>query len=498
MSILQIRDFLKNNYLFVILAIAAFIIHFAYLSYPNQTIFDEIYFGKFAAAYFNHQYYFDIHPPLGKLIIAAWAWLTGFNLVFSFDKIGEAANSQLFFTLRFMPALFGSLFVLLFSWFAYLATKSKQIALIAGTLILLDNAFLVQSKITAIDIFLVFFEILTFCFFLLYQRQKKYSKKWYAYLILTGIGLGLTVSIKFTGLATIGIISAVLLAKLFSRKLTEWLTPENDHTLELSRKLSKKQVAKNSIKISKTDKFKEFILGIMIIPAIGFMVYLIPFYIHLSILDKSGPGDAYMSSRFQSTLQNGTENIPNTMSFWEKFIELNKALYSYSANITATHPFSSTWNEWPIDKKPVYYWYQGATPDNGEKIGKIYFVGNPIIWWLAFGAVLLTLIRIISKKERREITPFMYLLILAYFANLLPFIGIKRVAFLYHYMPSAIFAVLLLSIYFDKIRQKDNAIFIVFMIIIAVSFAILTPLTYGWLMTPGLDQFEMKIINLIS
>ena len=89
----------------------------------------------------------------------------------------------------------------------------------------------------------------------------------------------------------------------------------------------------------------------------------------------------------------------------------------------------------------------------------------------------------------------MYLLIIGYFANLLPFMGVKRVAFLYHYLPPVMFAILLLSIYLEKLWQKDKTIFTAIIILIAINFAILTPLSYGWLMTPGLDQFEMKIIN---
>lgn len=479
MSILWLKNFLKQNYLFVILTALAFIVHFAFLACPNQTIFDEVYFGKFAAAYFSHEYYFDIHPPLGKLIIAAWAKLTNFNLVFSFDKIGEAANSRLFFTLRFLPAFFGALFVPLFSWFAYLATRSKQIALIAGALILLDNAFLVQSKIIAIDIFLLFFEILTFCFFLLYQKQKSFSSKWFSFLALAGIGFGLTISIKWTGLATIGIIAIILLAKIFSQKMSEWLSPKN-------------------YAISKIIRLKEAVASILIISIIGFLIYLIPFYIHFNLLDKSGPGDAFMSAPFQSELKSGRENTPNPLSFWEKFKELNIAMYSASANLTATHPFSSAWYQWPFDKKPIYYWYQPPTPDNGEKIGKIYLAGNPILWWLALGAIALTLIRMVSKKERQKITPFMYFLILAYFANILPFIGIKRVAFLYHYLLSASFAILVLSIYLEKLWQKDKAIFTALLILIAISFAILTPLSYGWLMMPAIDKVEMGIIDFLS
>ena len=37
---------------------------------PNETVFDEVYFGSFTTSYVERQYFFDIHPPLGKLVLA--------------------------------------------------------------------------------------------------------------------------------------------------------------------------------------------------------------------------------------------------------------------------------------------------------------------------------------------------------------------------------------------------------------------------------------------
>jgi dolichyl-phosphate-mannose-protein mannosyltransferase len=60
--------------------------------YPNTAVFDEVYFGKFVSAYYTHQYFFDIHPPLGKLLIAGFAWLFHYTPTQSFDSIVTRQN----------------------------------------------------------------------------------------------------------------------------------------------------------------------------------------------------------------------------------------------------------------------------------------------------------------------------------------------------------------------------------------------------------------------
>lgn len=476
MSILQLKNLLKQNYLFVILALLAFVVHFAFLSYPSQTVFDEVHYGRYVTSYLNHRYFFDNHPPLGKLIITGWAKLTNLKEDFDFSNIGNAGSSKLFFDLRFMPALFGSLFVLLFSYLAYLISRSKKTALIAGFLVLFDNAFLVQSRLILTDIFLLFFGALTFCFFFLYQRQKSFSAKWFALLLFAGVSIGLTASIKWTGLAMLGIITVLLLAKIFVPKFAAWLTPSAT-AIE----------TKNYFKYT-----KEAMVSFTILIFAAFTVYATTFSVHFKLIEQPGAADTFGSAGFNEQVAG------KPATFWQKFIELNTTMFNSHNNLKDTHPFSSRWQTWPFDNKPVYYWVRNSTKENPGVMSKIYFLGNPIVWFLASILIAITALRMFVKKERRKMKSVYYFLLLGFFANLLPFIFIKRISFLYHYLPAVSFGIILLSLYLRELWPKRKIVLFAVLVAVALGFIILTPLSYGWPMPPELDKFEMRIIDFLS
>lgn len=462
--------FLKKSWPFLLLAVLSFTVHFAFLTYPAQVVFDEVHFGKFVAAYFTGQYYFDIHPPLGKLMIAGLAKLTDVNPIFAFDKIGDTIPAAVLFWLRFLPAFCGGLFVLFFAWLAYLLSRSRKIALIAGFLLLADNGFLVQSKFILVDIFLIAFEILTLCFFLLWQRQKPYSTAWFFYLSAAGIFFGLAASVKWTGLAVIGIIGLTLLTKIFSRRLQEYLNSPTAFAPTRKRLL------------------RESLTNLFLLALIGGAIYILPFYAHFKLLKLSGPGDDFMSPSFQSELKYGRENVYQPLSFGAKFLELNKTMLKANASITAEHPFGSRWFNWPFNRKPVYYWNQDGVENRAGWRAKIYFSGNFLLWWLGAAVLITAILKSLFGRGRQETAPIFYILLIGITANLFPFIFIKRVAFLYHYLPTAIFIDLAAAVWLADFWPRRRKCFIATTGLIILTFILLTPFSYGWSLPPAVNN----------
>ncbi|KAF2357698.1 Glycosyl transferase family 39/83 [Trinorchestia longiramus] len=52
--------------------------------YPPGTTWDEVHFGGFGNKYLNRTFFHDVHPPLGKMLVAAAMKMTGFNSSFPF------------------------------------------------------------------------------------------------------------------------------------------------------------------------------------------------------------------------------------------------------------------------------------------------------------------------------------------------------------------------------------------------------------------------------
>jgi len=399
--------------IWVVLGISM-ITHFAFFGHPNQTVFDEVHFGKFISGYYTHEYYFDIHPPLGKLMIAGFAKVFDFKPEFNFANIGEKFPDNKYLALRFLPSLAGTLLPVVIFLLALQLKFRPQAAFIIGLLVAIENALVVQTHYILMDGFLLLFGFSTLLF---------YFRRNFLWMAIFG---GLTISIKWTGLTFLALPFLIELFKIYKQK-----------------------EFKNVLKLP---------IYFLTVPLI---IYFSVFIIHFSLLTKPGPGDAFMSPDFQN------ENVFN------KFTELNLQMYQSNQRLTTSHPYGSQWYSWPFMTRAIFYWV--------SENSRIYLIGNPIIWWASTVAILMSLMYVLRHKVIK-------ILLAGYLLNLLPFIGIKRVMFLYHYLTGLVFAILILVYLIE--RQNDSTwltskkIFIALIISSAIAFIYFAPLSYGLPLSP--------------
>jgi len=133
----------------------------------------------------------------------------------------------------------------------------------------------------------------------------------------------------------------------------------------------------------------------------------------------------------------------------QKFIDLHKQMWWYHTNLEATHPSQSPAYLWPLNYRNVWFWVDYGK----EKTANIYAMLNPAIAWGGIIAALITMYYFIEKKSKK-----LGLLLLAYFIFWVPWSFSPRIMFLYHYLPSVPFLVIIISYILDKMLNSNNSV----------------------------------------
>ncbi|SCU83507.1 LAMI_0C03488g1_1 [Lachancea mirantina] len=260
----------------------ALCVRFRDLQYPREVVFDEVHFGKFASYYLERTYFFDVHPPFGKLLIAAVGWLVGYNGDFKFDDIGLSydANPAPFVAYRALSAILGTAVVpVVFNTLKELNFKAVTCAL-GAMLVAVDTAHVIDSRLILLDATLILAVGLSvYCYVRFYKVQLKapFSSDWYFWLYATGGSLSLVISTKYVGVLTYAMIGVAVGANLWQ-------------LLDIKADLNIRIFARHVV---------QRLNGLIFAP---FILYLFWFWVHFSILVNSGVGDAFMSPLFQETL----------------------------------------------------------------------------------------------------------------------------------------------------------------------------------------------------
>ncbi len=442
----------RNKKYLTIFLFLSVLAHLIFLGHPQETVFDEVHFGKFVSGYFTGEYFFDIHPPLGKLLISAMGFIGGFRPGFSFSNIGEKFSDNSYMWLRMLPALAGIILPIVIYLLALEIGFSRFASFGAGLFILLENSLQTQSLFILLDSFLLFFGFLGLYLYFLARRKKSF-----AVFIFSSLNLAFAASVKWTGISFLGLVLIIEIVKAVQIKILP----------------------------------KQLLHKLFVFVFLPVAVYFLIFWVHLFLLPKSGPGDAFMPVSFQKSLINNRHKNVGSIKesgIFKKIAELNLEMYKSNRRLSASHPYSSKWYSWPFMTRPVYYWNKVEN----AKEARIYFFGNPLIYWMSTVGILILLFNLFGSlfKGKRE-TVFM--ISGGYLLNFLPFIGIGRVMFLYHYLSALIFAILAFVFLLDRIGnpKKKKTAFAVFLIASLVVFIYFSPLTYGLPLTQ--EQYNSRV-----
>ncbi len=365
-------------------------------SFRNSSYFDEIYHVRTAWEHLTgHAVYEDTHPPLGKLIIGLGIRLFGMTP----------------FGWRFMGVLFGALMLPGLYFLLKRMTDSTRAAFCAAAIYGLDFMHYAQTRLATIDTYGVFFTLMMYLFFFEYFIQPFTAplKKTMPLLGLSGLGFALGAAAKWTcvfggaGLALLWVVRQLLQLR--------W---------EKQRNLG--------------DHWRSWLPATVGWSCVFFLLLPLLAYL-LSYIPYAKPAQVSVFSVDYLKL------VADNVNF----------MYSYHSELEATHPYQSDWWMWVLDVRPILYYLHYFTEDHSVRSAFAAW-GNPLMWWTGLGAMFILAWKAV-RGDRMS-----WFVLAGYLSTLLPWVLVKRCAFIYHYFPCTLFLILGIGrLFADQERRVRKA-----------------------------------------
>lgn len=210
----------RDGTILSVVTVIALVLRLYMIWHPAEVVFDEVHFGKFASYYLRREYFFDVHPPFAKLLIAVGGYLVGFKGNFDFESIGDnyIKAGVPYIPMRILPAILGSLQVPVVYAIMRETGHAPPIAALSACLLAFDNGHITQDRLILLDATLVFFMILSLYSYIMFykQRYNEFSLEWWSWMVATGICLSMTMSCKMVGLLTFMTVGTAVLVDLWT------------------------------------------------------------------------------------------------------------------------------------------------------------------------------------------------------------------------------------------------------------------------------------------
>lgn len=379
---------------------ASIISRFWMLGHPAEIVFDEVYFGNFTNFYIKETFFFDIHPPFGKMLMAFIAYLAEYDGSIDFNaEYSYHYQSEDYLILRSIPAFFGGLCPPLIYLTARFGGFNFSASLVSAVYVMLDTISLTQHRFILSDAILHFFSCLFLAIYSYTLTLPEYSTKWIIMEIVSGLALGACGSCKDTAWGFMGYSGIIEILRV----------------LGIHKKFDYSAI--------RDILYRGLLLAI---PCFFFII--LSFAIHVIVLPLFGPGIIFVDFDFKFTLldnyimdaQLRTKRIASPMLLRRAvrvFYDQNRANnYIKSFHSSQSRPFN-----WPLlTGHAVDFWFSK---------GQISVLGNPIVNYLTFLSLFVTIFSVGKEK---------YYLCLRYVIGWMtcyfPFYLVPRTLYLYHYV----------------------------------------------------------------
>ena len=369
--------------------------------YMNSMYFDEVYHARTGYEFLRGVAPYELsHPPLGKAIIAG-----------SISAFGMTP-----FGYRSVGAFFGVLMLIVMYIFLKNMFGRTAVA-VCGTLLFgFEFMRFVQTRIATVDTFAVFFILAAYFFMYRHITTPPGSefRDSLASLLLSGVFFGLGCATKWNV-----IYAGIGLGVIFAMRL-----------FFLARHYRANRLDGFGVYLTKTLLFSVLFFGA--VPAALYFLSYIPFV--------RAHGLVFNASRlFRPEFYR---------EYFDIFRENQVLMLDYHGALEATHPFSSAWWQWLLDLKPILY----VNNYIGDLRSSFAAFGNPAVWWGGLAAMVFMALRVFLNRDGKAL-----FILLGYLSQLLPWIPVSRIVFIYHYFPGTLFLVMALAHIFGIILERKRS-----------------------------------------
>ncbi|MCF2706767.1 phospholipid carrier-dependent glycosyltransferase [Arcanobacterium haemolyticum] len=382
------------------------------LNHPHAVVFDETYYvkgatsllrqgfeGKWSGDDANPKFLkedysalstvdadYVVHPPFGKWLMAAGQAIFGTD-----NGLGW----------RFTTAIAGILAVFLVARIAMRLFRSPWLAAIAAGALAIDGMGIVMSRTGILDNLLSLFVLLGF-YTLLRDREHTRARLarriafgkvradgspaaaggpellWRPWLVLTGVLLGLSCGIKWSGIYAVAVFGIVTFV---------WGV------------CARRAVGIRSWKLAGFT-YDGMFAFYQLVPT-AFVAYIGAW---LSwFLNPHSYGRSWATNELAKGGEVPLSWAPDTVN---SFIHYHEQMWTFHNGLSSPHTYQSQAWEWIFQLRPVSFYWRGsdamAESCPGEKcVQAITSIGNPVIWWLAVLALIVVVWAAVARRDWR-------------------------------------------------------------------------------------------------